>query len=143
MDFSLICRKPDPKALKPTFNNKENSHPEKVLAEEDHLPQDEQTRVPSPAVGPSPSSVPHPAAPPPVLHSFDTLEMTVETKSQVTPIEDLKRKFVKHATFKPTNHKIELKVKQADDSNTPCILSQDEVSQHGLAPGKGVKLFFF
>lgn len=77
--------------------------------------------------------LPHPL---PKLHSFDSLE--VETKSETTPIEELKTRFVKHATLKSTSNKVKKPVIKEDVLNTPKIilLSEDETSQPGLAPGK-------
>ncbi len=64
----------------------------------------------------------------PSIHPFDSV--VINTKQE--PIEKLKTSFLKHATLSKTNHG---KIKKLTEDATNTIETQDEVSQHGLAPG--------
>ena len=70
----------------------------------------------------------------PVLRSFDALELTVGTAN--TDIEKLKSRFYKHVTIKDNVKKPRVnKEKVTSETTSSTILTQEELSQPGLAPG--------
>lgn len=73
---------------------------------------------------------------PPKLHSFVNSEP--EVKPEATPIEELKTRFVKHATMKSASQKPKKPIVKEDTLDTPTVslISEDEASQPGLAPGE-------
>ncbi len=71
----------------------------------------------------------------PALRSFDTLEVIVDG-AELSSIEKLKSRFYKHVTIKDKVKKPPVgKEAVTSETTTSAILSQDELSQPGLAPG--------
>ena len=140
---TLFFSRKTPGAPYPPPKGKENSVPDNTVAtsttvlssapdnKENFEPQ--QPLLDSNLSNQTPVSLPKPL---PTLHSFDSLEMTVDVKREATPIEALKTRFVKHVTLKPVVPKKVKKPAEKDVTmDATTILSQDELSQPGLAPG--------